>query len=153
MKNWQTKEQLTDLLCSLVNHQSVTGSNAEIAVAEYLQHLLSQKQYFQDNPNHLKLHPLDDGRRLLTALIKGNNTSETVILLSHFDVVGVEDYGSLQNLAFHPRELTREMKHLKEDLPEAVQKRLFIWRLVIWTWLNGYESWTLFTLLHARKGN
>lgn len=121
MKNWQTKEQLTDLLCSLVNHQSVTGSNAEIAVAEYLQHLLSQKQYFQDNPNHLKLHPLDDGRRLLTALIKGNNTSETVILLSHFDVVGVEDYGSLQNLAFHPRELTREMKHLKEDLPEAVQ--------------------------------
>ncbi|MBP1949491.1 M20/M25/M40 family metallo-hydrolase [Virgibacillus litoralis] len=121
MKIWQTKEQLTDLLCSLVNHQSVTGSNAEIAVAEYLQHLLSQKKYFQDNPNHLKLHPLDDGRRLLTALVKGNNTSETVILLSHFDVVGVEDYGSLQNLAFHPRELTREMKHLKEDLPEAVQ--------------------------------
>lgn len=113
MKNWQTKEQLTDLLCSLVNHQSVTGSNAEIAIAEYLQHLLSQKQYFQDNPNHLKLHPLDDGRRLLTALVKGNNTSETVILLSHFDVVGVEDYGSLQNLFQHPREqLIKFTSHL-----------------------------------------
>ncbi|MFZ3577100.1 M20/M25/M40 family metallo-hydrolase [Virgibacillus sp. DJP39] len=122
MKSWQTKEELTDLLCTLVNHQSITGSTAEIALPEYIHHLLAQKEYFQKHDHHLKLHPLDDGRRLLTALVKQGNKKETVILLSHFDVVGVDDYGSLQNLAFHPRELTREMEKIKEQLPDDVQK-------------------------------
>lgn len=122
MKNWQTKEELTDLLCSLVNHQSITGSNAEIALAEYLYHLLAQKAYFNTNPAYLNLHPLDDGRHLLTALVKGKrNSSETVVLLSHFDVVGIEDYGSLENLAFHPRELTKEINKIRGELPKAVQ--------------------------------
>lgn len=135
MNNWQTKEQLTDLLCSLVNHQSVTGSTAEIALVEYLRHLLAQKPYFQNNPGHLKLHPLDDGRRLLTALVKGNDSSETIILSSHFDVVGIKDYGSLQNLAFHPHELTREMKHMKDELPDSVQQDI-----VSGDWLFGRGS-------------
>ncbi|MBP1969676.1 arginine utilization protein RocB [Virgibacillus natechei] len=124
MKNWQSKEELTELVCSLVNQQSITGSNAEIALPEYLHHLLAQKSYFQNHPSNLNLHPLEDGRHLLTALVKGNeNTKETVILLSHFDVVGVEDYGSLENLAFHPKELTKEMAQMKE-LTEAVQDDL-----------------------------
>lgn len=123
MKKWQSKEELTDLLCLLVNHQSITGTNAEIVLAEYLYHLLAQKDYFQTNPSYLNLHPLDDGRHLLTALVKGKGTSnETVILLSHFDVVGVEDYGSLENLAFHPRELTKEMLKTKDTLPKNVQE-------------------------------
>lgn len=122
MKNWQTKEELTNLLCSLVNHQSITGSTAEIALPEYIHHLLAQKEYFQKNEHHLQLHPLEDGRRLLTALVKKGNKKETVILLSHFDVVGVDDYGSLQNLAFHPRELTREMEKIKDELPDEIQK-------------------------------
>ncbi|WP_099158437.1 M20/M25/M40 family metallo-hydrolase [Virgibacillus ndiopensis] len=124
MRLWQTKEELTEILCSLVNHQSITGSNAEIALAEYLYHLLAQKEYFQSNPELLKLHPLDDGRRLLTALVKKGDAKETVILLSHFDVVGVEDYGSLQNLAFHPRELTKEMEEIRDQLPEQVKQDL-----------------------------
>ncbi|ASK63272.1 hypothetical protein CFK37_14485 [Virgibacillus phasianinus] len=121
MKNWQTKEELTDLLCSLVNHQSITGSTAEIALPEYIYHLLAEKKYFQTNADHLKLHPLDDGRRLLTALVKKGSKQETVILLSHFDVVGVDDFGSLQNLAFHPRELTKEMVRIKDNLPDEVR--------------------------------
>ncbi|WP_373892708.1 M20/M25/M40 family metallo-hydrolase [Virgibacillus natechei] len=125
MQNWQTKEELTDLLSDLVNQQSITGSTAEIALPEYLYHILAQKAYFQTNPTHLNLHPLDDGRHLLTALVKGKpNRKETVILLSHFDVVGVEDYGSLQNLAFHPRELTKEMEQIKNDLPDSVRTDL-----------------------------
>lgn len=136
MKTWQSKEDLTDLLCSLVNHQSITGTNAEIALAEYLYHLLAQKNYFQTNPAFLNLHPLDDGRHLLTALVKGKGSSnQTVILLSHFDVVGVEDYGSLENLAFHPRELTKEMLKIKDILPKTVQEDLDVGE-----WLFGRGS-------------
>ncbi|HLR01386.1 MAG TPA: M20/M25/M40 family metallo-hydrolase [Virgibacillus sp.] len=126
MNTWQTREELLDLLCSLVNHQSITGSNAEIALPEYIHHLLAQKDYFQTHPQHLNLHPLEDGRHLLTALVRGGKatTEETVILLSHFDVVGIEDYGSLRNLAFHPIELTRELNQREDELPQEVARDL-----------------------------
>src|SRR5699024_12011532 len=51
-------------------------------------------------------------------------TEETVILLSHFDVVGIEDYGSLRNLAFHPIELTRELNQREDELPQEVARDL-----------------------------
>lgn len=86
--------------------------------------MLMQTEYFQQHPELLTLHPLDDGRRLLTALVKKGNARKTVILLSHFDVVEVEDYGSLKNLAFRPKELTKEMEHIKGELPEQVQQDL-----------------------------
>jgi arginine utilization protein RocB len=125
MKQWQTKDELTDLLSSLVQYQSITDSEAEIALAEYLHSLLAQRSYFKSNPTHLKLHPLNDGRRLITALVKSaSDTKETVILLSHFDVVGVDDYGSLKNLSFQPKELTEEIKNRINQMPKAVQDDL-----------------------------
>src|SRR5699024_1371183 len=110
----------------LVNHQSITGSNAEIALPEYLHHILGQKDYYQQHPEHLNLHPLDDGRHLLTAFVRGKEpaTKETVILLSHFDVVGVEDYGSLENLAFYPNELTKKLHERRDELPEDAARDL-----------------------------
>ncbi|QTM99729.1 M20/M25/M40 family metallo-hydrolase [Sediminibacillus dalangtanensis] len=124
MQEWQTKEQLTDLLYSLVRYPSISGSEDELALAEYLLYTLRQKEYFKSNPDLVSLHPLKDGRQLLTALVKQRKEAETVILLSHFDVVGIEDYGSLKNLAFHPQELTAELNKRKADLPELVQQDL-----------------------------
>ncbi|KGX85836.1 M20/M25/M40 family metallo-hydrolase [Pontibacillus marinus] len=122
MKRWQTKDSLVDLLCSLVEYPSITGSQAEIALVEYLFHQLSERTYFQQNPEHIKLHPLDDGRRLLTALVKQGNSSDTVVLLSHFDVVGVDDFGSKKNLAFHPKALTQDYHRYFDELPDPVQE-------------------------------
>ncbi|GGC86674.1 hypothetical protein GCM10007216_16640 [Thalassobacillus devorans] len=121
---WKTKEQLTDLLCSLVNYPSITGSNNEIAIIEYLQHLLATKPYFKENPDLLQTYPLKDGRQLLTALVKKPEAKDTIVLLSHVDVVGIEDYGSFQNLAFHPKELTRELQHRLKELPEEAANDL-----------------------------
>ncbi|MRH42319.1 M20/M25/M40 family metallo-hydrolase [Aquibacillus halophilus] len=121
---WQTKKQLTDLLCSLVKYPSITGDDEEIALAEYLYYLISNREYYHHNPSHVQLHPLKDGRQLLTSLVKQSDYEDTVILLSHFDVVGIEDYGSLRNLAFHPNELTAEMNKMKNELPTLVQKDL-----------------------------
>jgi len=122
MKRWHTKDSLVDLLCSLVEYPSITGSQAEIALVEYLFHQLSERPYFQQNPEHIKLHPLDDGRRLLTALVKQGSSSDTVVLLSHFDVVGVDDFGSKKNLAFHPKALTQDYHRYFDELPDPVQE-------------------------------
>ncbi|TFB23894.1 M20/M25/M40 family metallo-hydrolase [Filobacillus milosensis] len=122
---WQTKSELKSLLCNLLQYKSISGSDDEIAVVEYLYHLLKSEAYFQENPHHLKTDALDDGRQLLTALVKSQKpTKKTIILLSHIDVVDIEDYGSFSNLAFHPLELTEEFNQQKHKLPDEVQADL-----------------------------
>lgn len=124
MTVWQSKKQLTELLISLVRYPSVTGSEDELALAEYIHYLLSERTYFKENPDHLNLHPLTDGRQLVTGLVKKGTTKETIVLLSHFDVVGTEDYGSFKNLAFKPLELTSELKRRSKELPQQAQEDL-----------------------------
>ncbi|ELK44887.1 M20/M25/M40 family metallo-hydrolase [Halobacillus sp. ACCC02827] len=124
MTLWQTREQLTELLCSLVEYPSITNSNEEIAIIEYLYYILEDRNYYQNKPDHLKLHPLDDGRQLLTALVKKDEAADTIVLIAHVDVVGIEDYGSYQNLAFYPRELTQEFLKNIDDLPKEAARDL-----------------------------
>ncbi|MFD1738721.1 M20/M25/M40 family metallo-hydrolase [Bacillus salitolerans] len=119
---WQTKEQLVSLLSKLVEHPSITGSEQEISMAEYIKLQLQQLPYFQEHPDLLQLHPIPDGRLFLTALVKKRDMADTVVLMSHFDVVEVEDYGGWKNLAFRPEELTAVFTENKQLLPPAIQK-------------------------------
>ncbi|KGX91361.1 hypothetical protein N781_04690 [Pontibacillus halophilus JSM 076056 = DSM 19796] len=121
---WQTKVALKELVTTLVEYPSITGSPDEVAFPEHVKSLLDEFPYFKDHPEYVQTHPLKDGRQLLTALVKRGEEKKTVILLSHFDVVGVEDYGTLEKVAFHPRELTKEMYETKETLPPQVQQDL-----------------------------
>ena len=123
--NWATKEGLLDLLCDLVRVPSVTGTPAEIAVAREVADKLGALPYFQEHPEHLLLHPTEDGRYVVTALVKKSaDTRKTVILVSHFDVVAVEDYGSWQNSAFDARALTEIFKGEPEHLPADAREDL-----------------------------
>ncbi|MBM7569751.1 M20/M25/M40 family metallo-hydrolase [Aquibacillus albus] len=121
---WQSKQELKELLCSLVNFPSITGSESEVTISEYLYSLLTDLEYFKIHPDNVNLHALDDGRKLLTALVKQEAVSETVILLSHFDVVSTDDYGSLKNYAFDPELLTETLLKQIEILPSHVQRDL-----------------------------
>ncbi|MGM0874107.1 MAG: M20/M25/M40 family metallo-hydrolase [Bacillota bacterium] len=121
---WQTREQLVKLLSKLVEHASITGSQGEIALGEYIYYLLKDQNYFQEHPEYLQLHPVHDGRSFLTALIKQGKTEETIVLLSHFDVVDVKDYGDLTHLAFRPNQLTNELKARSSELSKSVREDL-----------------------------
>ena len=122
MAKWQTKEELTSLLSVLVEHASITGSADEVAIAEYIHMQLSDLPYFDKHPEHLELHPLEDGREFVTALVKKKNVKDTLILISHFDVVDVEDYGGWKNLAFRPIDLTNEFHKHIDEMPLEVQQ-------------------------------
>lgn len=121
---WQTDEQLKELLCSLVEHASITGTKGEVTFAERLFYLLKGFPYFEKNLDHLQLHSLRDGRHLLTAFVQKEPLKDTVVLLSHFDVVDIKDYGHLEHLAFRPRELTHELHNLYERIPTNVRADL-----------------------------
>ncbi|WP_456278402.1 M20/M25/M40 family metallo-hydrolase [Bacillus sp. AK128] len=122
MLKWQSKEQLVQLLSTLVKMPSVTGSAQEVEMAKLIHSELQGLTYFQENTDHLKLHPISDGRLFVTALVKKPNVKKTVILLSHFDVVEVGDYGSFKDLAFQPQTLTNEYKKYKHLFSKAVQE-------------------------------
>ncbi|WP_027964528.1 M20/M25/M40 family metallo-hydrolase [Halalkalibacillus halophilus] len=131
MGKWQSKYELKELLCNLVQYQSITGSREEIAIIEYIYNLLHQEEYFKTHSNHIKISPLEDGRELLTALVKRGTKKKTIILLSHIDVVDVDDYGSYKDLAFRPNELTKKLKEEETELPDEARRDL----------LNSKESW------------
>jgi arginine utilization protein RocB len=115
---WQTKEGLLQLIKELVHIQSITGSKEEISLALYIQQQLQLLTYFQNNPEHVKLHPTGDGRFSVAALVKKEGATNTVVLVSHFDVVNVDDYGKWKDLAFRPDELTAQFYENAHVLPE-----------------------------------
>lgn len=122
MQKWSDQESLKKLLIDLVQHASVTGSDAEIALSEFIYYKLGELPYFQERGDLLEIHPMSDGRKFVTALVKNgqSKSKHTVVLLSHFDVVDVEDYGEWKNLAFRPAELTNLFKQAGNELPDAV---------------------------------
>ncbi|MCF8568554.1 M20/M25/M40 family metallo-hydrolase [Alicyclobacillus tolerans] len=124
MEQWSTKEQLRKLLTELVRIPTVTGSDAELSFPSHImQHLLSLP-YFSIHPDYLRLIPTGDGRNAVTALVKRPDIRKTVVLISHYDVVDVPDYGVWQDFAFHAEELTTAFYTRKHDLPPEVQSDL-----------------------------
>ncbi|WP_026689366.1 M20/M25/M40 family metallo-hydrolase [Alteribacter aurantiacus] len=125
MGKWQTKEQLKDLTISLCEYGSVSGSEPEIGIMEYVDYQLKRLDYFKKHEHHLQTHYTNDGRKFVSALVKSKNkTKKTLIVMGHLDVVDVEDYGEWKHLAFKPRELTEQMIAQKEHLPMDVQNDL-----------------------------
>jgi arginine utilization protein RocB len=124
MMKWQTKDELKDLLVSLIQYDSISGTTGEVALAEYMYYLLKERTYFKNNPDHLTLHPMKDGRYFLTALVKKKARKKTVLLLSHFDVVDVDDYGEFKNMACKPVELLDSFTARKDLLPDRTRRDL-----------------------------
>jgi arginine utilization protein RocB len=125
MGKWQTKDQLIDLLCNLVAIPSVTGTTAEIEFSKYVQQQLQSLFYFQQHPDHLRLYPTGDGREFVVAMVKSRkNIQKTVILVSHFDVVDVDDYGIWKESAFDSKHLTKLFYENKEYLSEEIQNEI-----------------------------
>ena len=117
---WGNPSALRSLLCELVSWDSRTLTEGERTFALKVVEKLKALDYFQVHPSHLDLHDAGLGRKLVTALYKHPQATETVVLISHFDTVWTEEYGVLESLACHPEELTKKLMEpaFKKDLPE-----------------------------------
>ncbi|SER67134.1 M20/M25/M40 family metallo-hydrolase [Psychrobacillus sp. OK032] len=118
---WSTPETLRALLCELVSWDSITLTEGETTFAPKVLDKLRELEYFQDHPSYLQLHDAGLGRHVVTALYKHPEAVETVVLISHFDTVQTEEYGSLQPLAYFPEELTKKLMENPDDLPESAR--------------------------------
>ena len=105
---------IRDLIIRLVKVPSISGTTGELKMAEEISEMLLEIPYFQENPQFVQNHVLPNdslGRTFVTALLKGRQAgSKTVILLSHYDVVGVHDFGHFEGLAFEPELYTEKLR-------------------------------------------
>ncbi len=104
----------------------VRVGNEENECAEKLREIILDIPYFKEHPDNVEMVPLENdplNRKCVFAFVEGGISSpETVILLSHLDTVGVDDYGELAEYAWDPDKLKEKMKTM--DFGEDVQKDL-----------------------------
>jgi len=107
--------RIEELTVRLVGIPSVNGTPGEGVIADFVAEHLRGLAYFQAHPAQVWTVPLENdrfGRKNVFALVRGEqgHSPETVILHSHTDTVGVEDYGALASAAFDPERLDRELR-------------------------------------------
>jgi arginine utilization protein RocB len=109
----ERKEKIIAILDSLVRIPSVTESVHESDAAFWIHDRLAELQYFKDHPENLMLveTPLEGAHNKLFSLVArvdaSQKTDRTVLMVSHFDVVGVGVYGENEKHAFDPRALEK----------------------------------------------
>lgn len=121
---WGDPKALRELLCEVVSWKSMTLTEGEREFPVKLQAKLQELDYFKKHPGYLRLDDADLGRRLLTALYKHPEASETIVLISHFDTVNTEEYGDIEPLAYQPEQLTKVLHERLNDLPEDAKQDL-----------------------------
>ncbi len=126
MAQWSEKQAWRDLLIQLVRCPSITGTEGEREFPQFVASLLSALPYFQEHPDHLLVSKTRDDREFVLAMVDHPTSrgQDTVILLSHFDVVDVRDYGSLTHQAFDPEMLTAYLTTHPQELPPDVRDDL-----------------------------
>ena len=112
-------------LIRLCNIKSTSGTTEEMAATEGISSLISEIGYFKENTHALKIHEIENDplkREFITAMYEGGDSKKIVVLLSHFDVVGIEEFGHLKEYAYSPVEYTKKLRY--ETLKGAAKKDL-----------------------------
>lgn len=105
------KNYLLSMIRELVSIPSVTESAEESQPGERIKARLEKLPYFAENPGFLRLidTPLEGSPHTLRSLVArvdaAKRTSRTVLLIGHYDVVGVGCYGDVAQYAFDTEKL------------------------------------------------
>lgn len=107
------KNQLYEDLKELVEAPSISGTQDEILAAYKIEELLRRIPYFQEHSDHVMRIPIENdpfGRFLVAAYLEAHEKcADTAILTGHYDVVDVEEFGSLKDIAFDIEEITKRI--------------------------------------------
>ena len=113
------KENMYNNMLRMVEVPGVSGTEFEKMTAYKVEELLREIPYFRDHPENVKLIPLVDDpfeRSIVTAFMELNlGCPDTVILTGHYDVVDVEEFGHLQDIAYNVEEITKRINEMPLD--------------------------------------
>lgn len=120
-------KEIEKLTLELVNIPSINGTQGEMEISHKIIKYIEDIEYFKRHKEYVFKVPLKNdpyGRVNVFALLRGEKSysNKTIILHGHVDTVGVEDFGSLSEYAFHSEKLEKKLKEL--DLPEEIKNDL-----------------------------
>ncbi len=119
-------EDIYALMLDLVKIGSFSATAGEKVCADRIFEHLSSLSAFREHPEDLRQVPLPGnphGSAAVVALVRAEPpTNRTVILEGHFDVVDIEVYGPLKDVALDPEACTRRMNEM--PLPEEARADL-----------------------------
>lgn len=113
------KESIMTAMLELVAVPSVSGTNKENLATEKIYNMLKKMPYFKEHIENLKQIPIEGdplNRSFISALYLSEEASDkTLILTGHSDVVDVEEFGNLKEIAFDAIEYTKRIAELQLD--------------------------------------
>ena len=113
------KENMYNNMLRMVEVPGISGTESEKMTAYKVEELLREIPYFRDHPENVKLIPLVDDpfeRSIVTGFMELNpDCPDTVILTGHYDVVDVEEFGHLQDIAYNVEEITKRINEMPLD--------------------------------------
>lgn len=100
------KQRIFDHLLKLCAVPSISASDGERAMPDTIRELLMEHAYFQKHPDFIDVYTIPGdakkGRYLFARYECERKTKKTILLLSHFDVVAIDEYGAGKPYAFDP---------------------------------------------------
>ena len=119
-------KKIEEIFYPYVAINSEAGTPAEILAGQYFHQYFKERPYFSRHPEHLGSFVIEGdphGRSVEWAFVKGQGP-KTVVLLHHFDVVEIEDYGLFKPFAFNPAELEKALRQSPGLLTPEIREDL-----------------------------
>lgn len=105
--------KIKDLLYEYMKIETFTGSPSERLVEDFFVNHIKNIHYFDENPDDWGLYRIEGDvfdRAVCWAMVRGKkNPENAVVLIHHYDVVGIEDFKNFKKFAFTPDELSEEL--------------------------------------------
>ncbi len=120
-------ETILEIFYDYVRINSETGTIREKESSDFITGYFDRLPYFKKYPDHSGRFAIPGdpfGRDVAWGLVKGRGR-KTVVLMHHFDVVGIEDFMRFKDHAFEPDALMQALKVSPEVLSPEAWKDLF----------------------------
>ena len=128
------EKDIKEFLYGYMKVESFTFSSNERLVEDFLRKWFESVPYFKEHPDLCGAYEIQGdplGRKVMYGMVRGRG-NKAVVLIHHYDVVGIEDFKLLKDYAFSPDELGEKLKEIKESLPKDAREDL-----VSGDWLFG----------------
>ncbi|MBS4538121.1 M20/M25/M40 family metallo-hydrolase [Clostridium sp. D2Q-11] len=112
--------EIKDIFYDYIKIKGYTSTKDEKLTEEFLINFFESIDYFQKNPDKYGLYNIEGDslkRKVSWAMVKGEG-SDTVVLIHHNDIVGIEDYKNFKPYAFNPEQLEKELFKYKDSLSD-----------------------------------
>ncbi len=121
-----SRQSIEQIFYPYVSINSASGTSAENLAAAYVHQFFAALPYFAAHPQQFGAQPVAEdphGRSVAWGLVRGQGP-RTVVLLHHLDVVEIEDFGPLKELAFQPQALEQALRQNADGLPPQARDDL-----------------------------